>query len=111
MRRVVDCARCQQAFALAKGLCSACYHYQRKHGRARPSYLFDGEPRRCLWCKMAVKPGGQSRFLCGACYMRDWRQRRASLHQSVIHYDDQGNPWTQLPLPAPSRRNRGSTTT
>ncbi len=93
------CAHCQQWIGGSprKGLCRPCYDYHYKYGRPRPSYLFDGQPRRCARCGWAVKPGGQSRFLCGACYRRDYRQRQAIKR---LRDDD------ELRAIAPARRGR-----
>ncbi len=95
------CAHCQQWIGGSprKGLCRPCYDYHYKYGRPRPSYLFDGQPRRCARCGWAVKPGGQSRFLCGACYRRDYRQRQAITARRAVIYDLPGRPGTPGPPP------------
>lgn len=65
---------------ITRGLCSACYGYERRHGVPRPARgnerLKRGPQAQYTSCKQCGKDQVQARGLCAACYYYEKRHGR-----------------------------------
>lgn len=65
------CTNCGKRAAIARGLCSACFEYQRSHGTLEPIY----QSNKGATCDECDKPA-TTKGKCNTHYQRAWRVAR-----------------------------------
>lgn len=83
---MTTCANCgKRPFErLRRGLCEACYRYEREHGTARPPSLYNRrEERPVTMCTHCGNAPVAWKGLCKACYT--YRQRTGKMRPKYLH--------------------------